>query len=322
MTPEELVSVDEVRDASRVLEAHLERTPCLPSPWLSDIARTPVFVKWESQQITGSFKLRGALFKLMRLRQRGATAVLAVSAGNHGLGVAWAARAVGVRATVVVAENAVKEKVDAIRDLGAEVIVRGADYDAAEPAARALAEQRGLDFVSPYNDPEVIAGQASVAVEMLAQAKLDLILVPVGGGGLLAGTALVAARRRPDMAVLGVQPVAAAAMHAALVAGEIVPTPQGPTLADGLAGNLEDSALSFQIIKRTVREVLLVDEEAIERAIVGFLRHEHQIVEGSGAVAAAALFGGDPRFARRRIGVIVTGRNLDLPRLRAILDRA
>jgi len=319
----ELITPDEVRDAARRVASHVERTPMLPCPWLTDEAGTEVFVKWESQQITGSFKLRGALYKMMRLRERGATAALAVSAGNHGLGIAHAARIVGMRATIVVPKSAAPTKVEALKRYDIELIIEGDDYDAAEAFARGLAEQRGIDFVSPYNDAQVIAGQATVAIEMLSQTEVDVVLVPVGGGGLAAGMALAMAWRRGSTAVVGVQAANARAMHEAFRAGEIVKVRDKATIADGLAGNLEEDSITVPIVRQRVRDILLVEEAAIERAIAGFVRYEHQIVEGSGAVGAAALLdGGGARFAKRRVGVVVTGRNLDPERLKKVLGRA
>lgn len=323
--------LEEVRQAAARLAPHLLPTPCLESDWLSACAGRPVYVKWESQQRTGSFKLRGALNKLLLLQGRGITRVLAISAGNHGLGVAYAARRLGLHATVVVPEGAARNKVAAIVRQGAELVVRGCNYDEAELAARALATERGEAFVSPYNDLELIAGQATVALELLEQVRCDVLLVPAGGGGLLSGVLAVAEALAPEVQVFGAQPAHAPALHTALHAGHRVVVEEAPTLADGLAGNLEEGSVTLPIIlgrpggRGRARDIFLVSERGIARAIRGFAEHDHQIVEGSGAVGAAALL--EQRDERREsflpgqgpVGLFVTGRNIDLEPLTRIL---
>jgi threonine dehydratase len=340
--PDRRPGLEEVRQAAARLAPHLLPTPCLESDWLSECAGRPVHVKWESLQRTGSFKLRGALNKLLLLRERGVARVLAISAGNHGLGVAYAARQLGLHATVVVPEGAARNKVAAIVRLGAELVVRGRNYDEAELAARALAKERGEAFVSPYNDLELIAGQATLALELLEQVRCDVLLVPAGGGGLLSGALIVAQALAPEVQVFGVQPAHAPALHAALHAGHRVVVEEAPTLAAGLAGNLEDGSVTLPIILGGLgraRGIVLVSERGIARAIRGFVEHDHQIVEGSGAVGAAALLEQederrkrpgppDPGPDRTRepslsgqgpVGLLVTGRNIDLGPLTRIL---
>ena len=317
-----LVGIDDVRAAAARLQPYLRETPCEESAWLSAIAGAPVFVKWESLQPTGSFKVRGALHKLLRLRERGVTRVLAVSAGNHGQGVAHAARLLGMEATVVVPESAAPTKVQAIQRYGVELLARGRDYDAAETEARALAETRGVEFVSPYNDPDVIAGQGTAVLELCAVCPFETLVVPVGGGGLLAGAAIAARALRPDAAIVGAQPAGAPAMHAALAAGAIVPVDEEPTCADGLSGNLEAGSITVPIAQALVDRVALVAEASIERAIRGFLAGDHMVVEGSGAVGAALVIeAGNSLFRPGPIALLATGRNIDLGRLEGILQR-
>ena len=314
--------LEEVRQAATRLAPHLLPTPCLESDWLSECAGRPVYVKWESLQRTGSFKLRGALNKLLLLKERGVPRVLAISAGNHGLGVAYAARQLGLHATVVVPEGAAENKVAAIVRQGAELVVRGRNYDEAELAARALAAERGEAFVSPYNDLELIAGQATVALELLEQVRCEVLLVPAGGGGLLSGALTVAQALAPEVQVFGAQPAHAPALHAALHAGHRVVVEEAPTLADGLAGNLEEGSVTLPIVLGRAREIFLVSEHGIARAIRGFAEHDHQIVEGSGAVGAAALLeqkGKAPLPGQGPVGLLVTGRNIDLGPLTRIL---
>lgn len=317
------VSAEEVRAAHGRLFPYLLPTPLLESSWLSERAGRTVLVKWESRQRTGSFKWRGALHKLLCLRERGVERVLAVSAGNHGLGVAEAARLLGMKATIVVPECAVATKVEAIARAGVELVRRGADYDAAEAYARALAEELGVDFVSPYNDAEVIAGQGTVALEMLGQGRFSSLIVPTGGGGLIAGCALVTADSPAPPRVIGAQPIHAPAMHDALArGGEIGPIHEEPTLADGLSGNLESGSITVPIVARLVSRVVLVSEQAIAAAMRAFAERDHEVVEGSAAVGAAAVIEG--RLGASLVGdgpmaVIVSGRNLDLSRLREVI---
>lgn len=313
------ITIEAIRQAAARIAPYILKTPCLENGWLSDLAESPVSVKWESLQYTGSFKLRGALNKMIYLKERGVGEVLAISAGNHGLGVAHAARLLGMQATIVVPASAAPTKVEAIRRYGVELTVLGQTYDEAEAGARALAERRGVEFVSPYNDPEVIAGQGTIALEMLAQAELDTLLVSVGGGGLLAGVAIAARSIKPDIKIYGVQAANSTAMQAAFRAGEIVNITETDTCADGLTGNIEAGSITVPIIHKLVDDIITVPEPLIEQAIFNYLWHDHLVVEGSGAVTAGALMERD--FPKARIGLIASGRNIDLNRLMAIAER-
>jgi threonine dehydratase len=267
-------------------------------------------LKPECFQVTGSFKIRGAMAKLAALtpdeRARG---VLTVSAGNHGLAVAHAAQALSLEATIVVPRTASPAKVAAIKGYDVKLIEQGDNYDQAERAARALERETGLTFVSPYNDPMVIAGQGTVAIELLEDdAPVDTILVPVGGGGLLAGVLVAAKALNPRVKVYGVEPRASPTMTAALEAGHLVEIEEDATIADGLAGNIEPGSITFPIIQRLVDDVILVGEDAIRSAIARMAREEHLMIEGSGAAGIAAL--ADRRVEGSRVAVIVTGRNI------------
>lgn len=309
------------------IKNHVLETPYTKNYWLTDLVNltnnknsSNIYVKWENQQFTGSFKLRGAFNKLLRLRKLGIKEVLGVSAGNHGLGMAYAASKLGMQPTIVVPKTAVATKIAAIKRFGANLIIEGEDYDQAEIIARQMAKERKIEFVSPYNDLEIIAGQASVAVEMLKNRSFDLLLVPVGGGGLLAGCAIVGAKHKID--VIGVQPANSTAMQSSFQAGEIVKVTELPTIADGLSGNLEDNTCTFPIVKKYVKDIVTVTEEEIEQTIFNFLLNDHQIIEGSGAVAAAALLANKVNLAKyKNIGVIVSGGNIDLSKIKVIIDK-
>src|SRR5713226_2804299 len=243
------VTIDHVRRARDRIAATARRTPLERSRWLSVEHRREVFLKLECFQLTGSFKIRGAMAKLSALtpdeRARG---VLTVSAGNHGLAVAHCSEVLGLTATIVVPESASRAKVEAIRRYPVTLIECGAAYDDAERAAREMERETGSTFVSPYNDPEVIAGQGTIGLEILEdEPGLGAIIVPVGGGGLLAGVAIASKSINPQVRVYGAEPLASPTMTAALKAGRIVEIEEQDTLADGCAGNIEPGSITFPI---------------------------------------------------------------------------
>jgi threonine dehydratase len=271
-----------------------------------------VWLKFECFQTTGSFKLRGALNALLTLpearRQKG---VVTASAGNHGLGVARAATVLDVPATVVVPQTASQAKVDALRQSGAELLLHGATYDDAELAAISLAKQRDLAFISAYNDAAVVAGGGTIALEILADlTNVPTLVVPAGGGGLIGGIGVAVHGLHPDMAVYGVQSVASPALHVALEAGARVPVDVLPSLADGLAGNVEEGSITFDLLEEHVRDVVLVEEPDIVEAMRWLLEHEHVLVEGSGAVGVAALRRQLLPLDNPTVAVVLTGRNV------------
>ncbi len=317
--------------AARRLERSglVRRTPTEHSRPLSARLEADVYQKLELFQPTGSFKPRGSANKILRLRDEEPDAFrrgfVAASAGNHGLGVSHAATSLGARATLVVPRTVSPAKLEALWRYPVELIVSVGNYDVAESEGRKLAKERGLAFISPYNDPDVIAGAGTVGLEVLEDLpEIDAILVPVGGGGLIAGIALWIKAVAPRVRVIGVQSDAYPAMHAALAAGKLVTVPDKPSLADGLAGNVEAGSITFDLCRRFVDDMVLVSEEEIAEAIRYFAREEQLIVEGSGAVGAAALLAGkiDPGrlgAARPKIVNVVTGRNLAEAKLRDLL---
>jgi threonine dehydratase len=315
------VTVGDVVEAGRRIGAHVRRTPLERSAALSEQLGADLWLKLECQQRTGSFKLRGALNALLSLppdvRQRG---VATASAGNHGLGVAEAARLVGAPATVVVAETASSAKIDALRRSGATLVLHGATYDAAERHARDLAREQGLHFVSPYNDPAVVAGGGTVALEICEDLPgLDVLVVPAGGGGLLSGIGVAVRALRPRVALYGAQAAAAPGLHAALAAGRPTHVPIGETLADGLAGNVEAGSITVPLLQQLVDRLELVDESAIARAMRTLVETDHLLVEGSAAVPLAALQTGLFDVAGKRVVLVLTGRNVALETVRHVL---
>jgi threonine dehydratase len=306
-----MVDLADVRAAAERIRAFVVRTPVERSADLSELCGVEVWLKFECFQTTGSFKLRGALNALLLLAEdaKGAGVVTA-SAGNHGLGVARAASMLGIPATVVVPETASQVKVDALRRSGAELLLIGPTYDEAEAAGRSLAGERGLTFISAYNDAAVVAGGGTVALEILEDLPLTrTLLVPAGGGGLIGGIGVAAHGLDPTLTVYGAQSVASPALHAALAAGHIVSVDVQPSLADGLAGNVEDGSITFGLLQQHVQQIALVEETDITAAMRWLLEHEHVLVEGSAAVGVAALLGGLIRLDGPAVAVL-TGRNV------------
>jgi threonine dehydratase len=298
-----------------VVAAHLRPTPVVP---LELPGGVEVLAKLDSLQPTGSFKLRGALAALSALPSPGVR-VVGASAGNHALALVEAARRLGLRATVVVPRTGSAAKLAALRRLHADLVVHGDDYDQAERHALELADAGGA-YVSAYNDPHVIAGQATWAAETAEGLPGGATLVvPVGGGGLLAGTLLWAADR-PDVRVVGVEAAASRALSAAVAAGRVVAVPVAPTLADGLAGNLEAGSVTPALARGRVHAIVAVTEEEIERAI-RFLAASGLVVEGSGAVGVAALLAGRVPADGGTVAALLTGRNIAAGTLARVLDR-
>jgi len=314
------VSHADVLAAARRIRGQVLDTPFLQSRTLSEICRCDVWIKFENLQFTASFKERGALNRLLLLppadRRRG---VLAVSAGNHAQGVAYHAGRLGIAAVIVMPATTPLVKIQRTRDFGAEVVLHGESFDEAKDHGIALAEDRGLVFVHPYDDPAVIAGQGTIALEMLRGAsRPDTIVVPVGGGGLVSGIAVAAKHLDPRVRIVGVETSAFPAAHAAL-AGQRARF-RRTTIAEGIAVR-EMGRFTLPLMRRHVDEMLLVPETAIERAIVALLEIEKTVAEGAGAAPLAALLAHKARFAGRRVGLVLSGGNIDALVLAEIIRR-
>jgi len=300
----------------------VRRTPLEDSPFFSKACGGEVYLKFENLQLTGSFKIRGALNKMLQLsteeRERG---VVTASAGNHAQGVGYGVKMLRIGATVVVPRNTPKTKIEAIRRYGVDLRVHGDDYDEAERKARELERELGKIYVSPYNDYEVIAGQGTVGLEIWEEkSDLDIVLVPVGGGGLISGIALALKSLNPEVRVVGVQSKASPVMYESIKRGEIVEIPVEESIAEGLHGGIEKGSVTFDLVKELVDEIILVEEKDIETAITLFLEHHHQVAEGAGAVGLAALMRCKRRFKDQRIGVVVSGGNIDISLMKKVLN--
>lgn len=315
-SPRKSVAHGAVADAYALIRPLLRRTPLLPSPWLSALAGRPVYLKAENLQETGSFKARGALNMLTRLdatsRARG---VVTASAGNHGQAVAWAAARLGITATIVLPIDAVPVKVERTRAWGARMVQAGHGYDEAHHHAEALAQETGSVYVPAFEHPDVIAGQGTLALDVLEELpELQLVVVPVGGGGLVAGVAQALHEAGSTAQVLGVQSERTTAMHDALRAGHLVPVSTPPTLADGLAG--ETSQTTLELCQGYGVTVELVPEEALLPAIGATLLNERLAIEGSAAVAVGAVLRGLLPAGDGPVVLVLSGGNVD-PRVLA-----
>lgn len=307
--------------AYRLIKKYIRNTPIEECRSLSELTNGELYLKMEHWQKTGSFKVRGALNRLLNLpieeKSRG---VITASAGNHGLGVAYASDLLGIKARIVLPVNAAPTKVRMLNQYNVEIIQAGRDYDEAEDMAHKIEKDCQLTFVSGFDDPEVISGQGTLAIEILsALPDTDMILVPVGGGGLISGIAITVKERNPDIQVIGVQSEASPAMYRALQANMVVESPIEETIADGLAGRLVSPSI-FSTIKKYVDDVIVVKEEDIVKAILFLLQQNHTLVEGAAAVGVAALLSGRINSEGKKCVVVLTGRNIDIEKVRTVID--
>lgn len=315
------VTVDDVRAAAARIEGGIVRTPCSPSRTLSAITGADVVVKFENVQFTASYKERGALNRLLLLddaeRARG---VIASSAGNHAQAIAYHATRLGMPATIVMPETTAFVKVERTTALGATVVQHGANVSESGVHARGIAERDGLVFVHPFDDPIVIAGQGTLALEMLADhPDLEAIIAPVGGGGMLSGISLVARDIAPDVELIGVQAETCPSMVLAL-AGEAKPA-TCETVADGIQVP-EAGKITREIVSALADDVITVSEASIEEAISLYLEIEKTVAEGAGATSLAALLEHGDRFRGRKVGIVLSGGNLDSRVLATVITRS
>ena len=315
------VTLDDVKAAAMIIAGQVANTPMSHARTLSSITGADVWVKFENLQYTAAFKERGALNKLSKLtdaqKKRG---VIAASAGNHAQGVAYHARRLGIPATIVMAETTPFNKVQHTRDHGARVVLEGLIFDEAKDYALELAEKEGLTFIHPFDDVDIIAGQGTIALEMLeANPDLDTLVVPIGGGGLIGGIATAAKALKPDIKIIGVEAAMYPCMYAALRGKS--PRMGGATIAEGIAVK-EVGQITRRIAEQLVDDIVLVEEEHLERAITLYAEVEKTIAEGAGAAGLAALLAHPTRFYGRKVGLVLCGGNIDTRLLSSVLTRA
>ncbi|MDO9432108.1 MAG: threonine ammonia-lyase [Pseudomonadota bacterium] len=314
------LSIDDIRAAADRLKGHIERTPCRHSRTLSEITGAEVWVKFENLQFTAAYKERGALNTLLQLsdNERG-RGVIAASAGNHSQGLAYHAARLGIPVTIVMPRSTPFVKVQQTRAHGANVVLEGDNYDASSEVAMKLQVERDLAFIHPFNDLQVMAGQGTVALEMFEDVPdLESLPIPIGGGGLIAGCATVAKSLNPKVEVIGVEP----AMYPSFTAKMrgVIGTSGGATIAEGIAVK-QVGELSYAISRPLIDEVLLIEEPHFERAVALYCNVEKTVVEGAGAASLAALLAYPSKFKGKKVGLIVTGGNIDTRLLASVLTR-
>jgi threonine dehydratase len=314
--PHRELALRDVYLARQRIMSTARRTPIIEAPRLSERSHSKIVHKLENLQTTGSFKIRGATNKLLSLpeeeRRRG---VVVVSSGNHGRAVSYVARKLGIQATVCLPDTVPENKRKAIRQLGAELIMAGATYAEASDTAARLQKERGLTMIHPFDDPFVIAGQGTIGLELLEDVPdIDTVLVPLSGGGLMAGIAFVLKSADPTLRTIGISMERGPAMVESLRAGKVVEIVEEPTLADALAGGLgAENIYTFEMIREYVDDTILVSEDEIAAAMAFALQEYHLVVEGGGAVGIAALLSEKARALGESVAVVLSGGNVDIP---------
>ena len=314
------VSLDDIKEAATIIEGQVLRTPSVPAPRLSEELGFDLTLKLENLHTTGSFKERGAVNKLASLtaeeRENG---VIAMSAGNHAQGVAYHAMRMGIPATIVMPDFAPITKVERTRSFGARVVLTGETLDASAVAAREIADSENLTFVHPYDDEKIVAGQGTIGLEMLADdPDLEVLVVPIGGGGIVSGIATAAKAIKPEIEVYGVETEFYPSMYQTI--HNLTPSCGGQTLADGIAVK-NPGKITRTIIEELVKEIILVDETAIETAIATLAEKQKIVAEGAGAAGIAALLAHPQRFKGKKVGTVICGGNIDVRILAGVLTR-
>jgi threonine dehydratase len=308
-------------EAERRIREHIRETPAEPSAYLSQIGHSNVHLKLENWQITGSFKLRGAVNKFLSLgydeKKQG---LVTASSGNHGNAFAHVLRRFGAKGTIYLPENASPAKVEALASYGVDLELYGDDCVRAELFAKKMAEERNQVYVSPYNDPEIVGGQATVGVELARQLDdIDVVFVPVGGGGLISGVAGFLKSVHPGVKIIGCQPENSRVMFESIRAGELLDLGSLPSLSDGTAGGIEAGSITFDICRTFVDDFVLVSEEEIASALKLLLEKHHMLVEGSAALSVAAFLKNIERFEGKSVVLVLSGCKISLDSLRQVL---
>ena len=314
------VSLDDIRAAAARIEGAVVRTPTMLSQTLSEVTGSTIYVKFENLQFTAAYKERGALNKLLLMEETTrARGVIAASAGNHAQALAYHGARLGIPVTIVMPKPTPTIKVMQTESHGATIVLHGELFDEAYAHARELEKERGLTFVHPFDDPEIIAGQGTVALEMLEQApEIDSLVIPIGGGGLISGIGIAAKALRPDIELIGVQAELYPGMYCRITGNELPSS--GDTIAEGIAVKAPGTVTSA-ILQRIIDEILLVPERDIETAVSLFLQIEKTVAEGAGAAGLAALIRHPERLKGRTVGLVITGGNIDTRLLATVLLR-
>ncbi len=309
------------KSALKRIQKYIRHTPLEACRSLSKLMAGQVYLKMEHWQHTGSFKIRGALNRMMTLsddeKEKG---IITASAGNHGLGVAYASEILGIRSRIVLPVTASPTKVRLLKFFGVEIVQAGEDYDEAEDIAHQIERDCGLTFVHAFDDPRIIAGQGTLALEILKDMPdPDIILVPMGGGGLISGMAITLKKYCSRSKIIGIQSKASPAIYRAIQMNQVIETPIEETIADGLAGRLVSPKI-FETVKKYVDDLILVDEKDIVLAILFMLQQEHLLVEGAAAAGIAALLSKKISVENKKSVVLLTGRNIDISTLKTLVQ--
>jgi len=310
-----IIDINHIKDARKALKPLIKKTALKYSHFLSSICQGTIYLKLENNQISHSFKIRGAFNKILKLtleeKQKG---IITCSSGNHGLATAIAAKKLNVAAKIIIPETTPRKKVDKIKKYNVDLVLYG-DYDEAEQKALELACKEGKTYISPYNDVDVIAGQGTIGLEILEEfPEVEKVLAPVGGGGLCAGVAIAMKNKNRAIEVIGVQSEASPVMYESLRAGKILKSEElkiQSSLADGLSGGIEEGSVTFKVAQKNVDEIVLVKEETIKEAIRLLWEKDAQVVEGAGAVGPAVVIENKEHFKNKKTVIILSGGNID-----------
>ena len=315
-----MITIEDIKRARERIRSNITTTPLVSAKHLSNLTGASVYLKLESEQVTGSFKARGALNKLMTLTdEEVGKGVITASTGNHGLGVAHAAKLLGIAAKVVFPIEASETKKQKMERAGVEVI-QDVGYEDVEPYARKLAKERNLTYVSPYNDPEIVAGAGTTGLEIVEQLdNIDVVIVPIGGGGLISGIATAIKSKSPETEVIGVQSEVSPEVYDSWVAGHWVESDESDSLAQGLMGGVESDSITLDIIREQVDRVILVKEKSILYAMRVLYENEGMKIEGAGAASTAVLLENMSEFEGKRVVVVLSGGNIGEEEIRRLL---
>ena len=316
-----MINLKDIFLAHKRMEGIVRRTPCDFSPVLSEITGGEIYLKCENYQTTGSFKLRGAVNKMAALtEEERARGVVTASAGNHAQGVAYVSRQLGIDAKVVIPENGSKTKIENCRRMGANVLIAGRDYDGSEKRAWEIVTEEGRTYVHAFDDPLIWAGQGTAALEMLQDVPdLDVLLIPAGGGGLITGMAIAAKEINPKIKIYAIQPETSTPWHASFKNGSYTHVEMFDSLADGLTGDISPSMVP--LFNQIVDDVFIVTEAEVARGMFWLISQQQMLVEGSGAVGVSLLLSKRLDVSNQKVGLILTGRNLDTEVIKDILNK-
>jgi len=312
----------EIVNAAKKIQSFIRKTPFIHSKAFSELTGVEVWFKLENEQVTGSFKARGATNKLLSLNdEEKARGVVSASTGNHGAAVAYAAGKLGIDCTIYVPDDASPTKLENMKQFGTKIEIHGHDCVLAEAKAREVSERSGKTYVSPYNDLFVMAGQGTIGVEIESQCdSLDAIIISVGGGGLIGGTASYLKSVWPEIRVIGCSPENSAVMLHSIKAGKVLDLKSKPTLSDGTAGGVEENTITFPACCDVIDESVLVTEEEIKKAMSLYIEKEDQLLEGAAGTAVATLIKKKADLQGQRVGVVICGGNISLDTIRSILN--